>query len=296
MKGKRKPERHHACRNSGNGSQSWPSSSALRRPCTRTCWLDERLKGQLPNLRSISSTFARKLSRATRRFASASRRRQAAAATSSTPAHRANASCAGNPVAQCTGRLRRSRPYSSTPAARSCDCRAMWPRCSFIRCAARFHRLARCSCRAPRHGDSACRQHDGPYTHLLCARPSERPCRLLAGQDPARIDERQRKADERRRIVLPALRTALIIDTYGHAVPLAGRRRWVMGFTLMELMMVMVVIAVLAAVALPAYQGQIRKSRRADAVTRCRRYSRRRSDTAPTRTTTPTISSSLAPA
>jgi type IV pilus assembly protein PilE len=35
----------------------------------------------------------------------------------------------------------------------------------------------------------------------------------------------------------------------------------------MELMVVMVVLAVLAAVAVPTYQGQIRKSRRAEAVT-----------------------------
>jgi type IV pilus assembly protein PilE len=40
-----------------------------------------------------------------------------------------------------------------------------------------------------------------------------------------------------------------------------------MGFTLMELMIVLVIIAVLAMVALPSYQGQVRKSRRAEAVT-----------------------------
>jgi len=40
-----------------------------------------------------------------------------------------------------------------------------------------------------------------------------------------------------------------------------------MGFTLIELMIVLIVVAVLAAVALPTYQGQIRKSRRAEAVT-----------------------------
>jgi type IV pilus assembly protein PilE len=39
------------------------------------------------------------------------------------------------------------------------------------------------------------------------------------------------------------------------------------GFTLIELMIVMVIIAVLAAVALPAYQSQVRKSRRAEAIT-----------------------------
>jgi type IV pilus assembly protein PilE len=40
-----------------------------------------------------------------------------------------------------------------------------------------------------------------------------------------------------------------------------------MGFTLIELMIVLAIIAVIAAVALPSYQGQVRKSRRAEAVT-----------------------------
>jgi type IV pilus assembly protein PilE len=39
------------------------------------------------------------------------------------------------------------------------------------------------------------------------------------------------------------------------------------GFTLIELMIVVAVIAVLAAVALPTYQSQVRKSRRAEAIT-----------------------------
>lgn len=39
------------------------------------------------------------------------------------------------------------------------------------------------------------------------------------------------------------------------------------GFTLIELMFAIVIVAVLAAIALPSYQSQVRKSRRAEAVT-----------------------------
>lgn len=38
------------------------------------------------------------------------------------------------------------------------------------------------------------------------------------------------------------------------------------GFTLIELMIVIVVVAILAAIAIPAYNNQIEKSRRADAI------------------------------
>jgi type IV pilus assembly protein PilE len=49
--------------------------------------------------------------------------------------------------------------------------------------------------------------------------------------------------------------------------PLQISHKAATGFTLIELMIVIVIIAVLAAVAVPTYQGQIRKSRRAEAVT-----------------------------
>lgn len=51
--------------------------------------------------------------------------------------------------------------------------------------------------------------------------------------------------------------------------PLPTRRPWlarVRGFTLIELMIAVAVVAILAAIALPAFQSQIRKSRRAEAV------------------------------
>jgi type IV pilus assembly protein PilE len=44
------------------------------------------------------------------------------------------------------------------------------------------------------------------------------------------------------------------------------KRRLLTGFTLIELMVTVAIVAIIAAVALPSYQSQVRKSRRADAV------------------------------
>lgn len=47
----------------------------------------------------------------------------------------------------------------------------------------------------------------------------------------------------------------------------AGRRCRPAGFTLIELMIALAVAAILAAIALPAYQDQVRRSRRVDGIT-----------------------------
>ncbi|WP_018994531.1 type IV pilin protein [Thioalkalivibrio sp. ALJ2] len=44
-----------------------------------------------------------------------------------------------------------------------------------------------------------------------------------------------------------------------------GKKRFVLGFTLIELMIVVVVIAILAAIAFPAYQNYVMRAERADA-------------------------------
>ena len=45
-------------------------------------------------------------------------------------------------------------------------------------------------------------------------------------------------------------------------------KRPVRGFTMIELMIVLAIVGIIAAIAIPSYNGQIRKSRRAEATTR----------------------------
>ena len=51
-------------------------------------------------------------------------------------------------------------------------------------------------------------------------------------------------------------------------LPALRRPKRLLGFTLIELMIVVAIVAVLTAIALPSFFGQVRKSRRADAITR----------------------------
>lgn len=56
------------------------------------------------------------------------------------------------------------------------------------------------------------------------------------------------------------------LNRYPAGTPRAAGRRRVAGFTLVELTVAMAIVALLAMVALPTFMGQVRKSRRSDAV------------------------------
>jgi type IV pilus assembly protein PilE len=91
---------------------------------------------------------------------------------------------------------------------------------------------------------------------------------LLIGGFQAVGDERPARRDWRRRhTALKSVNSFTICGMVAASVHRDPGRRPLCGFTLIELMIVVIVIAVLAVIALPAFMEQVRKSRRAEAIT-----------------------------